>query len=99
VNNSLININLWKEQRNMARKPEYNFNHTNDQMEYLKLCLKKNVFLKYRCKLHLQACIINSETEKYSNYNLPLKIQGIRKPLDMLEKLLNSPANLSLTAC
>jgi hypothetical protein len=66
VNTSLVNLELSKEHRNILKKPFYNFSLISDQMDYLRHTIKKTPFRKYKCKLHLQACIINSETEKYS---------------------------------
>lgn len=57
-------MDISKEYRNGGRKINYNFNNNQDQIDYLKNKAHNSQFNKYKCKILLQACIINSENEK-----------------------------------
>lgn len=64
ISNSLLHCNIYKEQKTRHRDVLTNLNNLEEQANVLTSLATRDLHKKYKCKIHLQACLIYSEQEK-----------------------------------
>jgi len=60
IKNALFNFQAFKVKKS-SQKIAFNFEIYQDRHEYIHSLIKKDLYQKYECKTHLQACILFSE--------------------------------------